>query len=312
MSTVQRREARTSRDADDARLMERRRFMALANEHTSAIVADTAAGRFLFDLGDVTVGGRLFAEGSRSEIATFADVLAVLDDLEVALPPASSAVFVDVGANIGTTIVPAMRCGRFARGLAAEPEPRNLRLLRANLALNDVDHRVDVIAAAVGERPASALLDLHPTNSGGHEINNPLDRPSFEDSGATRAGQLAVTLASLDGLVGAGRLDPAEVGLVWIDAQGSEGRILAGARELTNRGVPLVVEFWPAALEASGGLDVVVSVLRRHYSGFVEVRDLDRSRAPRVRAVQELSSFADELASEGRADSDLLVLREPR
>jgi hypothetical protein len=86
--------------------------MVLASEHTSGIVADTAADRFLFDLSDRTVGGKTVCRGVTQRGSHTRGCLEVLDNLAVSIPPSSIAVFVDVGANIGTTIVPEMRCGR--------------------------------------------------------------------------------------------------------------------------------------------------------------------------------------------------------
>ena len=294
------------------RRLRRERFIAHANEHTTGIVADTAEGRFLIDLDDHTVGGLLFADESRSEIATLRAVLQILDDLAVPLPPRSVAIFLDIGANIGTTIVPALRSGRFARGVAVEPEPRNQRLLRANLALNDLHDRVEIITAAAGQTPGAAWLELHPTNSGGHEIANALHRTSFERIGVKPTGRLHVEMMSVDALIAEGALAPDAVGLVWIDAQGYEGHILSGAAQLTSRGVPVVVEFWPTALKASGGFERFVSTLQHHYTEFVDLRRVVGPGPPQMRPVSELRTLAAELASEGRAESDLLVLRRPR
>jgi FkbM family methyltransferase len=293
------------------RRIDRERFLSHAHGHTTGIVADTAEGRFLFDVTDRTVGGLLFANESRSEIATLAAVLQLVDHLAVPLPPRSVAIFVDIGANIGTTIVPALRSGRFARGVAVEPEPRNQRLLRANLALNDLHDRVQIITAAAGQTPGAVCLELHPTNSGGHEIANPLAPTSFQQNGIKSTGRLQVDMVSLDALVGERALDPDAVGLIWIDAQGYEGHILSGAAELTSRGVPVVVEFWPTALRGSGGLQLVLSTLQRHYTHFVDLRQLVCLGPPQMRTVDELSVLASELESERRAESDLLVLRRP-
>ena len=66
--------------------------------------------------------------------------------------------FADIGANVGTTTVPALRAIGFGRGLAVEPAPSNLRLLRANLALNDLHERVTVVESAIGDRAGTMTL----------------------------------------------------------------------------------------------------------------------------------------------------------
>jgi FkbM family methyltransferase len=57
-------------------------------------------------------------------------------------------VFVDVGANIGTQTVHALRAGPFTRAVAFEPEQRNAKLLNMNLAANGMAARVTVFAKA--------------------------------------------------------------------------------------------------------------------------------------------------------------------
>ncbi len=60
--------------------------------------------------------------------------------------------FVDVGANSGSyTLLAAGVVG--ARAIAFEPVPQSRERLEANLRLNGLDHRVDVISKGVGEAP---------------------------------------------------------------------------------------------------------------------------------------------------------------
>lgn len=77
---------------------------------------------------------------------------------------------IDAGANIGTTIIPALKRGWFDGGVAIEPHPDNIRLLRANSSLNDVDFTIHQLA--VGEEPADVFLAESNTNSGAHKISS--------------------------------------------------------------------------------------------------------------------------------------------
>ena len=60
--------------------------------------------------------------------------------------------FVDVGANIGTTTIPALLSHGFETAVAIEPEPENVRVLRMNVLLNDLEDRVDGAARGRLER----------------------------------------------------------------------------------------------------------------------------------------------------------------
>ena len=110
--------------------------------------------------------------------------------------------FVDVGANIGTHTVYALRTGRFGRAVAFEPEPKNARLLRMNIEANGLADAVTVIAKAAGEREGSATLYLHPRNKGAHAIGTPPSDDGLEriDVPVVRVenalGELGVTAAA--------------------------------------------------------------------------------------------------------------------
>lgn len=298
--------ARPAPTPAELRRTQRAAFFAAARQHTSGVISDTPAGRFLVEVADEMVGGKLFAAESRGEIATLETLFRLLDTLEIA-SPASGATFVDVGANIGTTTVPALLSGRFTRGVAIEAAPANQRLLRANLALNGLNDCVEVVAAAAGRTPGRTSLVLHPTNSGGHEIDYSVDRPAFDEPDVEPTGTIDVEVVSLDTLAA---IDES-VTVVWIDAQGYEGHVLDGARTLANRGVPILMEFWPDALRASGGLDLALSVLEDHYSAFVDIRRLKSADSLQLRSIDQLRATVEELGAEGRRFTDLAVFRPP-
>lgn len=142
---------------------------------------------------------------------------------------------IDVGANIGSIVIPALKRGLMQTATAIEPHPSNLRLLRANLALNELSDIVEVYGMAVGDTSDTMLNLLESeVNSGNHSI--------AEDG-------LSVPACRLDDL----NL-PTSVSLLWMDIEGYEGHALEGAQELVSSGIPIVAEYNPVLLKASGGL----------------------------------------------------------
>src|SRR5260370_39285156 len=103
----------------------------------------------------------------RREIDTAVDVLSAAQRLP------ANAVFVDVGAHIGTHTIYALRTGRFGRAVAFEPEPRNADLLARNLEANGLSHAAVIVPKAAGAAPGTAVLHLHPRNAGAHAIGEP-------------------------------------------------------------------------------------------------------------------------------------------
>lgn len=84
--------------------------------------------------------------------------------LKHALAPGD--VYVDVGANIGTHVVPASRyVGELGAVLAIEPNPEMVQRLLANIHLNRAAN-VRVLQVAAGDRAGSFKLFAHPLHPG--------------------------------------------------------------------------------------------------------------------------------------------------
>lgn len=184
------------------------------------------------------LGRRLFVSQNRSEFRVLRTAIELLGDVP-------RGTFVDVGANIGTTTLLALKLG-FPRVVAIEPHPGNLKLLRANVTLNGYDDNVVVVAAGVSDEPGTGHLRLNSSNVGAHRL-----------VARSRGNTIEVPLVTLDAVV------PDDATWIWVDAQGSEEAILSGAqRTLAAR--PALV------LEVHGGEEIPPSV--RDYSRFYDLR----------------------------------------
>lgn len=186
---------------------------------------------FVVSTADKVIGRELFLHGE-FDFAKLQTALAILEREGLPLPQH----LIDVGANIGSIVIPALARGLMQSATAIEPHPNNLRLLRANLALNGLSERVRVLAQAVGaESGASLFLTESSTNSGNHSI-----------------GQTGLPVAST-------RLDDVELphdgALLWMDIEGYEGHALRGAPNLLTAGIPVVCEYNTGYLENSGGMN---------------------------------------------------------
>lgn len=138
----------------------------------------------------------------------------------------------DVGANLGyTALLLARAVGPEGRVMAFEPEPRNLRRLALNLALNPEGRRVTVLAAAVGARTGRAHLQIHRSPSKARLVGASGRRESFE-------ADLSVPLVALDQLRARGARAPQ---LVKIDVEGAEAMVLTGMQRMLDRDRPLLL-----------------------------------------------------------------------
>lgn len=189
---------------------------------------------------------------------------------------------VDVGANIGHyALVAAAALRGTGEVRAYEPEPSAFGELDANVRLNGFPN-VLTRRAAVSDRHGSSSFFVDAVNEGGH---------SLAERNTRAAGQrLEVPTVTLDEEC-AGR----EVGVLKIDAQGAEGAILLGAREVLSRGRPVVyLEFWPHGMRRCGSdpAEVLATIRSCGY----RARVIDRRRG-RIREAD-----ADELKEVAASD----------
>jgi FkbM family methyltransferase len=138
------------------------------------------------------------------------------------LPPGG--VFVDVGANLGWFSLIASRKASLV--VALEPELDNFALLARNLARNGCTNVIPLRLAA-GSEATEVMLELDPTNLGGHRISGRRQQIS-----AVRVDQLTNALGC-----------PPD--LVKIDVEGYEPEVVEGLGDIR---CDLIVEFNPAAL----------------------------------------------------------------
>lgn len=183
-------------------------------------------------------------------------------------------VVIDAGANIGWyTLAMARAVGPSGLVYAFEPADEELTRLRSNVRLNELENvRIKPLALAENEGWAtlSDTLDAGTTYVGG--------------------GKRRIATTSLDRLVADEELK--RVDFIKMDVEGSELRVLRGARELLRRFRPmLMVELEPAPLlRMATDPQSVIAFLR---SEGYELRELVRGRlAPLRHDVLPRNAFA--------------------
>jgi len=245
----------TSREPSERRWL----FDALTEAGQTVALAEHGGLCFVVRLGDKYISRDLYATG-QFEFDKVAVALALLKSRGQSEPAPN--LLVDVGANIGSVCIPAVASGQFDRAIAIEPHPENVRLLRTNIALNGLTEKIDVVASAVADGPGKLMLSQSTDNWGDHRTW----------AGAENRVEIEVPCITLDSLDLAGeRRHP----LIWMDIQGAEGRALAGASELLRRRPPIVVEFWPWAIERAQCRAELFGSL----SGYGRVYDLNKMPA---------------------------------
>lgn len=206
-------------------------------------------------LGDYGVAKELFAN-QEFELGIFQKYLTLRGNRALTY-------FIDVGANLGTHTLYALQEAGFQQAIAIEPDPRNLPLLRANLALNGVDGRASVLPFAVAAGQGWVEFYQSAINWGDNRTS-PVDEEGWTS--------LKVATKSLDRIVQDAGFDPAGL-TIWIDVQGAEYDVLQGAPETLASDADVVVEFWPHELSRIGRLNDIVHRLRNLNRKLVRLDD---------------------------------------
>ena len=212
-------------------------FLALGTHRTFCVADATDGASYVVASEDQSVGRFMYSWGSyeRGQLERAVRVANVPSDL----------VILDVGANLGTACISGLLAGWFSSAVAIDADELNVRLIKANAALNDLDEKLRVVHAAAGPSDAVATFAIDNIRRGNSKVVS-----SSELSGNV----VEVPMRTLTSLMNEHGLVASDIGLVWVDVEGFESRVIAGAKDLFEQ-VPWV-------LEMRGVNDDVVEVAR--------------------------------------------------
>ena len=169
------------------------------------------------------------------------DFNAAINIISKSLNGKRNSIFLDIGANIGTHSIYAALSTQFREIVAIEPEPRNIRLLKENLSLNELSVRYHVVPKAVGIESGEAFLSLHPSDSGMHSIVNERVEKS-----------LPVPISTIPEIFSDLQLRIEDVSIVWMDIEGAEFSVFPGLFSLLDKRIPIFFEYARGSLDDNG------------------------------------------------------------
>ncbi len=175
----------------------------------------------------------------------------------------------DIGANVGFyTLLASKYVGTQGQVYAFEPAPDNLLKLQRHVNINACRN--------------ARVLDCALSNQPG--------RANFDDNGSytgklSAHGKTTVKLETLDGLLAAGRISPAQ--LVKIDVEGAELAVLEGGRDFFQNHAPTI-------LLATHGVDIHRQCCDRLRSWGYTLKPIDATRTldetDEIMAVKEVET----------------------
>jgi FkbM family methyltransferase len=205
----------------------------------------TKNGILTFNTRDRVLGKELFSAG-HYEWNTIISLMETLDRHSLLKGPC----MLDIGANIGMISIAFLGNGFFEKAIAFEPEPYNFQLLQRNVKQNNLASRIECQNMAISSQNGFLDLEIAEDNFGDHRVRPAKNvDPGFyrEEKRKTHP----VKVMRLDDFLANSDVRDS-IGLIWVDIQGHEGHLLAGARNTIGKKVPLVCEFWPYAMNRAG------------------------------------------------------------
>lgn len=248
---------------------------------------------FIVAASDKSIGRRVFTKRDPFDFDKVHTVIGLLGDNHKRM------LLVDIGANIGTICIPAIKRRLFQRAIAIEPEPRNHSLLLANVAINGLNNNIIAHNVALGQKDdESLILELCRDNHGNHRIRIDGSKALFNDS---IRDTIEVKSETFNKLIK--EVDPRAT-LIWIDTQGFEGYVLSGASNALNSHTPICVEFWPYGMARSKSYSLLKDALiGSRYRSFFNLKE---SSNPIPLSYEALDRLYDRLGEQGDF-TDLLV-----
>jgi FkbM family methyltransferase len=263
---------------DPGLLARKLRWRRLYEGEPRDITVDSYNGTLTFDSRDKLIGKYLYVDRAY-ERRYIESALGVLErDGYLPSGERSDGVMLDVGANIGMICIALLRQRRFARALAVEPSPKNLRLLEHNVAQNGLGDKVTIVPCALSSEGGELELELSEYNSGDNRIRHDASSGAWREE---RREVVRVPVRTLDEVLAGEGVEPRDVRLAWVDIQGHEGYFLRGAGATLAGGAPVVSEFWPYGILRSGmSRTEYVDTAGRLFTHFYHVHDGAAEKLP--------------------------------
>jgi FkbM family methyltransferase len=185
--------------------------------------------------------------------------------------------FIDIGANLGYyTCLLGELAGPAGLVLSVEPEPNNLKLLNANIAINSLTEKIKVFPVALGAKIGTATLNLYKSSNRG--------RHSIVSKGT--AGTVEVSVRKLDDLANSIFHSGQRIDFLKMDVEGYEPFVIQGGLETLDRVDNMVMEYAPFLLKNSDAdLKNFLSTL---YEIFPNIYVIEKSSMSRITMEQVL------------------------
>jgi FkbM family methyltransferase len=167
---------------------------------------------------------------------------------------------IDVGANIGTVSIPAIKDGLFKNGVAFEPNPKIYNILKINIFLNNLNKEI-------------IPLDFCLSSKSNDNLSFNMSTNNYGDTRFKRNGRNNLfpkdKVKKLDSFI---KLVNPNKTLIKIDVQGFEPEVLLGSKVFLNFQPPLILEVDPIIINKSNFM-IMLGIVKKNYRYFFELNN---------------------------------------
>ncbi len=162
----------------------------------------------------------------------------------------------ELGGNIGTHSIYFCKEFENVKVLTVEADPENISVLQRNVDLNNLDDQVAIVGGAVSNYDGTIELVRNYFNRGGTSVSG--------DKSMHRGSVFSTESMRVDSLLCMREIDPAKIGLVWIDVEGHELEVFEGMENLVSKSKPPVFfEYTPGETSRNSRL---LDLVFEHYN----------------------------------------------
>ena len=205
-------------------------------------------------------------------------------------------VFLDIGANIGTTSIYVKSKHPELSIYGIEAGRDNYDLFKINCILNHVED-IHVFRKAISDRCGEAYFYYNEINPGGSWIEDSNDEGGFE----------VIPQEDIDTFILHNSISFSDIGYVWMDVEGSEVNVLKGATRLLQEHIPMMQEFSPFTYEGRGLLDDYIGIIEDYYDSFIDYREFEQGNERCIKT-KDMRYFVEDMMKSGRNQTDLFFI----
>ena len=190
-------------------------------------------------------------------------------------------IFLDLGANIGTTgIYFLKKLTPDLKLIAFEPDAENFKLLRINTILNDMEDKITLVNCGLGENFDEMTMYINSVNPGANSVIKFYDDKKVE----------TVKIIPLDYYLAENKIAAEDVKYIWIDTEGFEAQVILGAKNLLKKNpAPIFMEFNPLAWNKTGCFERFVDLLKTvGYTHFIHDLDIFQRNEEKLYPIDKL------------------------